>query len=1550
MTKNLNLNENVAMDGNGSPLSSIPESNDDRMDIDPPVVVPSTGDDVVVQVEQPQVPASAPFVLTSEQLEAERKAVARLIDDAGKKHDKMTRLRQLQEEGNLPAGISVRKAPPPPIDVSAPVRERQEPVPHRQPTREEMYAEVRRLRGLVEELSKGTGANRVLTDMSVQNEVRDQQREYLRMMMNQIPEYNGVDTSLEKLVTFRSAAENFAAHSKLPNLEKTSFIVMKLTGQARLWWSNYCQYSGVSANQVCDTTTPSQLCDLLDKQFGPPNRELSAIMEIMDMRAESEKAVSAYTTKFRSFCMMTKSLPELVKCAAYLRGLPSDLRKRVWTQNSEIRTLDALIASTQHQGDPIVDGKHKMFPSVIREKANASAFVAQTGSSSQGDAAKIICHLCGCPGHYMRNCPTRPSSARKNSKGGLHRTRGARVGKPANKKVNPVRKTDAISFTASCNTKITNVCSDFLVDSGASRHMIGSAAAQSLNVTNKTKSGNKRAKVMIANGEMLEAVEINNMLCNIKTDSNKNDVCSKNKSTKHVSSDENISVVNNEVVLSSPLLVPDLQRNLFSIPAANKDGYDVTCWHDGAFSISKCGKLVFKSHPTTKDERYLSLYNFRLQSMGCSSGGNNSCEVAYSAKVQSETLKIFHDALGHPGYRKMSVLVKKWLGPGNLSALDALKCDACPQGKLPKLKVKTGGADHPLLGLIHTDICGPMPVRSQGGAAYILNFTDDCSKYCVTYLLKDKSAESVVTKFMEYVPFVERATRKKVLRLRSDQGTEFFNERMESFCKGCGIAQEASNVYSPHQNGTAERMNRTLITITRTMLMASRLPVALWGELHMHSVHLYNHRPHSSLKDDTPAEKFFPKDDPRRNLQFKFLYPVGSAVYASSAGPKRAKFSSRAIKGYFVGVGIGEPGVRYWIPNGNLVKTSSSVVVDASAPYVSTDTAQNMPFAPQDVAEYFVDCILDEKEENGKRLYKVRWLHHDESHDSWEPRTNLEDCVALDKWEASSENVFSACVATLHEATPTNVHTALKGRDCALWWEAMLKEYNAILDQGTFTVVRRPPGRKVVGTVWVLRIKQGTASQPLIYKARLCAQGFSQIPGLDFDETFAPTVSRAALRIVLALAVTCGMLVHVVDCKNAFLNGEIDKEIYMEQPMYMVKPGTTKTSHVWSLNKALYGLKQSPLIWNEALNTALEKSGFIRMKYEPCIYTRNMGKNDVDSGVHHSFIILAVYVDDITIAASTDEGLRYAKKSLSDAFGIKDEGAANKIIGIELKHIKNGLILHQTDYLQKVLSRFNMNEAKTATTPMENGQKMVPRNDDELQLDNNLYRQQVGALLYAAVCTRPDIAVAVNICSRYVESPCQRHYSALSRIMRFVRSKLDFGLRFVKDDKPVRITAFCDSDFAGDVADSKSTSGYFVFVNGCPVSWKTTKQKCVSTSTVEAEYIAASVACKEVIWVRNLVEEIMGYAVKDRPEMFIDNQGAKLLAHNNAVSDKTKHIRYTYHFIRECVHEGLLELKQVSTTANVADMMTKPLCKDLLERHMSAAHMISAESMACVKL
>jgi hypothetical protein len=936
-------------------------------------------------------------------------------------------------------------------------------------------------------------------------------------------------------------------------------------------------------------------------------------------------------------------------------------------------------------------------------------------------------------------------------------------------------------------------------------------------------------------------------------------------------------------------------------------------------------------------------------------------------RIGEFTVEEWHDVLGHASPRKLKEFFQLNFGlsPTLPKVFD---CVSCQLGKHTLVRPSISKSDsnrHAPCEVVHMDICGPLNIKTGGGSKYVLNLVEDNARYVRAYLLASKDSESVVTRIDEFIKWINCQTGKNVKILRSDNGTEFVNEILQSVCRKYGIVHQTTNPYNAHQNGTVERVQRTLMETVRTWLIATKFPSPLWGELYMHAVRVYNIRPHSVLEGMSPAVVLLGKDHPMSQVSSGDLLPLGSKVVISIPKEKRdGKLAPRARIGWFLGSASNEPGVRCWDDKEQQVFVSAQIKSIPSERFKpSSDEDSRLTLALEEKAhsdEYQISHIVDEKvDDSGERRYRVRWENYSESDDTWERRETLQDTSALLQWDIPHAQEVAAF--GVHEQgageVKLSVKSALQSKDRDRWLDAMRSEYDSIMDQGTWKVVERPSHQKVVTVTWVLKVKWNPDRTVPQYKARLCARGFTQVLGVDYDETYSPTLSRAGLRLVVAIAVQLNLQVHAVDCKNAFLNGEIDKEIYLEQPEGFEKDGTTRKSHVCRLIKALYGLKQAPLIWNQALNHALLAANFVKLEYEPCIYIYRSSYVQGSRRMEHVayplnltpeevlkdklFCILAVYVDDVTIISTSDEGIAFAKRTIANAFMIKDEGMVKKIIGTEFTKVSNGLFLHQEQYATDILARHKLSDCNARKIPMDPHPNAEARRDDEEASNNRDYRKKIGELLYAATCTRPDLCISVNLCARHVESPSSRHDGLVKGILRYLRKSSDCGLFYERAHKPLQLTAYCDSDFAGDKSDSRSTSGYVILLNGCCVSWKTTKQKSTATSTVEAEYMAASLATKEVMWLQELLKEIFNTNGIVTPRLLMDNAGAECLARNDVMSERTKHIRYTYHFIKECVRDKVIELMHVSSAENVADMMTKPLAFDKLDKFKRMAGMIT---------
>lgn len=395
-----------------------------------------------------------------------------------------------------------------------------------------------------------------------------------------------------------------------------------------------------------------------------------------------------------------------------------------------------------------------------------------------------------------------------------------------------------------------------------------------------------------------------------------------------------------------------------------------------------------------------------------------------------------------------------------------------------------------------------------------------------------------------------------------------------------------------------------------------------------------------------------------------------------------------------------------------------------------------------------------------------------------------------------------------------------------------------------------------------------------------------------------------------------------MDVKGAYLNGELDIEIYMKQAEGFVVQG--KEDWVHRLKKTLYGLKQSGRVWYFKLHSFLISLGFARSACDHSLYTFKSSNN---------FTMIAIYVDDLVIATISTTLLRNIKAELSNTFEMTDLGELHWSLGLDIiqdrsKHI---LSINQKKYINHILERFKMTDCKPISTPMDpNAQLQHNENDTNISTDTP-YQSAVGSLMYVMVATRPDIAYAVGAVSRFNTTPQQHHWAAIKRIFRYLRATSDFELQFSSSD-PTTI-GYCDSDWAGDRSDRRSTTGYLFTLENGAISWKSKKQQTVALSSTEAEYMAATHATKEAIWLRKLMQEL-NHQQLHPTTIHIDNQGAQALTRNPVQHNRSKHIDIQYHFVREQVEANQVQLKYLETSNMPADILTKPIARDAHERHL----------------
>ena len=332
------------------------------------------------------------------------------------------------------------------------------------------------------------------------------------------------------------------------------------------------------------------------------------------------------------------------------------------------------------------------------------------------------------------------------------------------------------------------------------------------------------------------------------------------------------------------------------------------------------------------------------------------------------------------------------------------------------------------------------------------------------------------------------------------------------------------------------------------------------------------------------------------------------------------------------------------------------------------------------------------------------------------------------------------------------------------------------------------------------------------------------------------------VRVLLALAASKSWKLWQMDVKNAFLHGELDREIYMMQPRGF--ESTTHPNYVCKLKKVLYGLKQAPRAWYGKITEFLLQSGYSIATADSSLFVKN--KNE-------KLAIVLVYVDDLIITGDDEKEISQTKVNLSVRFLMKDLGELKHFLGLEVEHTEDGLFLYQQRYAQDLLEKYGMLDCKPISTPIEPNVKLRSLEGQELA-DSTMYRQLVGSLIYLTL-TRPDIAFAVNTASRFMEKPRKPHLDAVRRILRYVKGTIDYGLMY-KKNAICEVAGYCDADYAGDHDTRRSTTGYIFDLGSAAISWCSKRQPIVSLSTTEAEYRAAAMAAQETKWLMQLMEDL----------------------------------------------------------------------------------------------
>ena len=462
-----------------------------------------------------------------------------------------------------------------------------------------------------------------------------------------------------------------------------------------------------------------------------------------------------------------------------------------------------------------------------------------------------------------------------------------------------------------------------------------------------------------------------------------------------------------------------------------------------------------------------------------------------------------------------------------------------------------------------------------------------------------------------------------------------------------------------------------------------------------------------------------------------------------------------------------------------------------------------------------------------------------------------------------------------------------------------------------WSLVPKPHDRPIIGTKWVFKNKLDEEGNVARNKARLVAQGYNQVEGLDYEETYAPVARIEAIRILLSFACYKNFKVYQMDVKSAFLNGKIEEEVYVAQP-----PGFESFEHpdyVYKLDKALYGLKQAPRAWYERLSCFLLSINFSKGAVDKTLFIKHFEKD---------ILIVQVYVDDIIFGSTNEKYCNEFAESMQKEFEMSMMGELKFFLGLQIKQTDSGIFINQVKYTNELIKKYGLDNTKICETPMATTTKLT-KDENGKSVESKLFRGMIGSLLYLSA-SRPDIMFSVCLCARFQSDPKESHLIAVKRIFRYLKGTVNLGLWYPKNNL-FNLVGYSDADYAGSQTDRKSTSGTCHFLGNGLVSWSSKKQNSVALSTAEAEYVAASACCAQSLWIKSTLEDYNEKIL--RTPILCDNTSTVHMTKNADQHSRTKHIDIRYHFLRDHYQKGDIVLEYVPTDTQLADIFTKPLDK-----------------------
>ncbi|GJR10953.1 retrovirus-related pol polyprotein from transposon TNT 1-94 [Tanacetum coccineum] len=827
-------------------------------------------------------------------------------------------------------------------------------------------------------------------------------------------------------------------------------------------------------------------------------------------------------------------------------------------------------------------------------------------------------------------------------------------------------------------------------------------------------------------------------------------------------------------------------------------------------------------------------------------------------------------------------------------------CSNRCKAKRSSFKSKTIRSSKGQLNLLHMDLCGQMRVASINGKRYILVIVDDYSRYTWTLFLRSKDETPEVLK--DFLTMIQRNLQALVISVRTDRGTEFLNKTLNPFFKEEGIEHQTSTPRTPEQNGVVKRRNHTLVEDARTMLSAYKLPLFFWAEAIATTCYTQNRSIIIPTHEKTMKEKGDPCILVGYSTQSKGYRVYNKRTRPRSTTKKASDYDNPDPAPELQNV---SPSTDTTVPSqqeldllfgplyDEFFNDGTSRVNKSSSPTdnsIQKDTLPSThiqptsePTTPTNVhaeenndnqAEFtnpFCTPVQEIAESSSRNIgtsnmhtfnqpqdSEYRWT---KDHPLTQVRGNPSKLVQTRR-QLVTDPEMCMFALTVSIVEPKNIKEAMAD---SAWIEAMQEELHQFDRLQVWELVNKPFGKNIIKLKWLWKNKKDEDQTVIRNKARLVAKGYAQEEGIDFKELFAPVARLEAVRIFVAYAAHKSFPIYQMDVKTAFLNGPLKEEVYVAQPDGFVDPDHPEK--VYRLRKALYGLKQAPRAWYDELSKFLISKGFTKGIIDPTLFTIKYGED---------ILLVQIYVDDIIFGSTNLKFSKRFEKLMHSRFEMSLMGEMKFFLGLQIHQSPRGIFINQAKYTLEILKKHGMEKGQSIGTPMAT----KPKLDADLSgepVDQTDYRSKIGSLMYLT-SSRPDIAVCY--CARYQARLTEKHLKEVKRIFRYLR-------------------AFSDADHAGYVDTRKSTSGGIQFLGDKLVSWMSKKQDCTAMSSAEAEYVALSASCAQVMWMRTQLQDY-GFNYNKIP-LYCDSQSAIAISCNPVQHSRTKHIHTRYHFIKEQV-------------------------------------------------